>query len=214
MSFKLLSGEADNIGPHDHMDDLESFFYVLCHLLCSLVEPTSKIPNLPSHMENWELQDAVSCANNKLQYVRYPLKILKELGLWFAPYSRCLISSLRRLSDLFIPHIDTVIRASELLPEDGTSCPFRDWTIEKRLEEAQNHYTAFIDALETCMEAIKEVDEIATPASSTSEEVVSRMDVRGGREGVRPQLGNGEMRDPNLTGNRGLRCRSFPTTSR
>lgn len=39
--------------PHDYMDDLEYFFYVLCQLCCAFCIPGCKHAPLPSHLLRW-----------------------------------------------------------------------------------------------------------------------------------------------------------------
>src|SRR5882762_8733844 len=55
-SYKVLSEPHPDVRPHDFMDDLESFFYVLCHVTFLYdggrpMQPTSTHPEL----KTWNL---------------------------------------------------------------------------------------------------------------------------------------------------------------
>ena len=59
-SYKMLSGPHKNVRPHDFMDDLESFFYVLCHVTFLYdggrpMKPTSSHPELKKWNSTREL---------------------------------------------------------------------------------------------------------------------------------------------------------------
>src|SRR5882762_10905431 len=68
-SYKLLSGPHANVRPHDFMDDLESFFYVLCHVTFLYdggrpMKPTSSHPAL--HDWNSRRRDAANAKHSFL----------------------------------------------------------------------------------------------------------------------------------------------------
>ena len=43
--------------PHDYMDDLESFFYVLCWIVCGYSGPGNKLTVFPRYLLGWESAD-------------------------------------------------------------------------------------------------------------------------------------------------------------
>jgi len=50
---------------HDHLDDLESFFYVLCWICFGFSGPRKKFDPLPKTLQKWESTDPESAADAK-----------------------------------------------------------------------------------------------------------------------------------------------------
>src|SRR5437899_1123860 len=50
---------------HDHLDDLESFFYVLCWICFGYSGPGKKVDPLPKTLQKWESADPESAADAK-----------------------------------------------------------------------------------------------------------------------------------------------------
>jgi len=71
-SYKVLSGPSPNVRPHDFMDDLESFFYVLCHVTF-LYNPGRPMKSVSSHeiLRPWMFSPEVA-AGMKFMFAAVP----------------------------------------------------------------------------------------------------------------------------------------------
>ncbi|KDQ16033.1 hypothetical protein BOTBODRAFT_54181 [Botryobasidium botryosum FD-172 SS1] len=148
-SYKILS-QADEslpLGPHDHMDDLESFFYVLCHISAMVKGPkTREIPDLAGHPElrKWVLSSD--------ETPDFKLKVIHERILYvrcteyFARYK----DLLDKLRYFFWPRIaiaqDAVV--------DSKPMPNLEWPLEERLERAKADYDGFTEIVSEFIELL------------------------------------------------------------
>lgn len=155
MSCKLLCGRTEKLGPHDHMDDLESFFYVLCHLLMSFAGSTRHLPDLPTSLKDFESPSMETCTWVKRTFVRRPFQILGQRNPRLLPHFHALRAMLQAFRELFSPRVDDVESAAIDPEEMMVDYPSRDWSAQQRLDNAERDYSAFINALETCIEIIR-----------------------------------------------------------
>ncbi|KAF6760881.1 hypothetical protein DFP72DRAFT_1165974 [Ephemerocybe angulata] len=92
-SFAVLkTGEdSDSLAhiDHDYLDDLESFFYVLCHLLYGFdsigVEKSEADLAQTKPLEHWEIQDAIRAANSKFCYIHLDGTFIPPSAFWSQP---------------------------------------------------------------------------------------------------------------------------------
>ncbi|KAF6760718.1 hypothetical protein DFP72DRAFT_756880, partial [Ephemerocybe angulata] len=61
----LRSLELELPPAHDYLDDLESFFYVLCHLVLLFERPGKRSERMDANLVYWESEDASVVANAK-----------------------------------------------------------------------------------------------------------------------------------------------------
>ncbi|TFK24539.1 hypothetical protein FA15DRAFT_655853 [Coprinopsis marcescibilis] len=61
------------VHPHDHMDDLESFFYILYYLAFCYTSSRIVHAEVPSEVKRWDSADPHSSMNNKKAFVFDPL---------------------------------------------------------------------------------------------------------------------------------------------
>ncbi|KAI0047382.1 hypothetical protein FA95DRAFT_1606078 [Auriscalpium vulgare] len=136
-SVKVLSGDPNVFGVHDHMDDLESFFYVLVHLSTGFTD-RGQIDAfaLPPELRKWNNADADICADAKVAFMMVKLKIpmRHELITTFLPL-------IAELQQFFRPRVEAVSDASGTMPEP---MPTKDWPPERHLEQAAEDYKAFL----------------------------------------------------------------------
>lgn len=61
--------------PHDYMDDLESFFYVLCELIFTRVSFNKKVaPVVKETLQGWDTKDEKSAAQSKMTFLLAPFQ--------------------------------------------------------------------------------------------------------------------------------------------
>lgn len=155
LSYKLLVGKTEMLGPHDHMDDLESFFYVLCHLVLTLTGATQRIPNLPVAMQKWDNEDLTIGADGKFSFLEDPSYSIERYGTWFKPHEESVDKMLEAFAKLFLTRVKAVRAATRRSERSKTDYAAKSWTIKERLDLAKTHYAAFIDTLEICLNDIK-----------------------------------------------------------
>ncbi|KDQ16002.1 hypothetical protein BOTBODRAFT_144749 [Botryobasidium botryosum FD-172 SS1] len=145
-SYKILCHANDPdplpLGPHDHMDDLESFFYALCHISVMVEGPsTPDIPHLDKHtmLADWELTDR-NAAVTKLLILQQPYLHL-ICTEYFAGFEG-LLDDLRRFFWPRITNVEAVVVPTRA-PERPVM-PSLEWSMEERLEHAEEDYDRFI----------------------------------------------------------------------
>ena len=98
-SYKILGGPLLNVRPHDFMDDLESFFYVLCHVTF-LYDGGNGMRSPSNHPElrKWTVSPE-SAADSKYAFMIFPglsaLYNLEGLDIGTTHIFGTLMSSLR-----------------------------------------------------------------------------------------------------------------------
>jgi hypothetical protein len=69
-----------NIGPHTYLDDLESFFYVLCWIVTAFYGPGEMMVDTPPELSSWDQDIAASCKSGMLLFDRHDLLLQKWFG--------------------------------------------------------------------------------------------------------------------------------------
>ncbi|KAF8971790.1 hypothetical protein BDZ97DRAFT_1785143 [Flammula alnicola] len=69
---------------HDYLDDLESFFYVLCWVCFGYAGPNKKVEPLPEVLESWEKEEPQTAAMGKQTFFFRPLEESSVTG-FFGP---------------------------------------------------------------------------------------------------------------------------------
>ncbi|KAJ3504711.1 hypothetical protein NLJ89_g7794 [Agrocybe chaxingu] len=108
--------------PHSHLDDLESFFHVLCWICFKYVRPGQKLPNIPQILSFWDHEDHRIAYMAKKTFFSDPLtdrktgvvsdffgapfrKLLENLHAFFRPYACELLAA--------PPPLTTILSTSE-----------------------------------------------------------------------------------------------------
>lgn len=91
----LKAGDWLTAPPQDHLDDLESYFYVLAWA-CHKYDPTRpRLTFSPPFLDKWEVDDLSTCASSKLEFLVRPVMQLPE---WFkTPVFKTLFKNLGQL---------------------------------------------------------------------------------------------------------------------
>ncbi|KAF5340930.1 hypothetical protein D9611_006100 [Ephemerocybe angulata] len=92
-SSAVLKSGADSDGlahvDHDYLDDLESFFYVLCHLLYGFdsigVAKSDADLAQTAPLGRWEIQDATMASNSKVIYIHSQGTFIPPAAFWSQP---------------------------------------------------------------------------------------------------------------------------------
>ncbi|KAI0040239.1 hypothetical protein FA95DRAFT_1650388, partial [Auriscalpium vulgare] len=137
-SVKVLRGDPNVFGVHDHMDDLESFFYVLIHLSAAFTSDSRPIDAfvLPPELQGWNNPDPHACAREKGNFMAFKPKVSMRQELLDA-----FLPLLNELQRFFRPRIEAVNNANGTKPEP---MPTKDWLPERHLEQAAEDYKAFL----------------------------------------------------------------------
>jgi len=156
-SYKLLSGPSPNVRPHDFMDDLESFFYVLCHVTF-LYNPGRLMKSVSSHeiLCDWmAMPKAAANAKFVLLFQRTlsPLAKFESLSTEIQHVFRKLHGS---LCTLLVPHVSMISRAYNYNPVDPDSPnPMQRFVTWKKYKTAATD--AYDSFLRPVNDAIKEL---------------------------------------------------------
>ncbi|KII91911.1 hypothetical protein PLICRDRAFT_28393 [Plicaturopsis crispa FD-325 SS-3] len=134
-SVQVLLGHL----PHTYLDDLESFFYVLCSICFDYEHGGKHVPERPVFLRKWEAHDAESAALAKWGFFSLSRE-LPELPLYFGDPFRKLLANLKGFC---YTHISRRV--------DNPSLTWTD-------DEAAKHYATYIGYVE---DAIAEVERIA-----------------------------------------------------
>ena len=128
----MLSSVNDTTGqalPHDYLDDLESFFYVLCWVTIGYAGPNNPIKgsNRPRVLLKWDQDDASAAADSKKAMIPY-------LGAKVTPYFGPTFQKLLSAMHCFLrPHI-----VSKMEQRDNSNTPRKH--LLDLIEPAKAHY--------------------------------------------------------------------------
>ncbi|KJA18341.1 hypothetical protein HYPSUDRAFT_205456 [Hypholoma sublateritium FD-334 SS-4] len=82
--------------PHDYMDDLESFFYVLCWITCGFAGPGQKLVEFPDDLKQWESADPRNALRAKLSVITWVFDITYRATPYFGAVFDSLMAQLAR----------------------------------------------------------------------------------------------------------------------
>src|SRR5882762_3820869 len=137
-SFKLLKGAeraSPSLRPHDYLDDLESFFYVLCHV-CFLYNGGERMDPFLTHNILADWNDGRS--DSKLSF-------MMTEGPMLNPYiedSNCAPAFnhlFTHLQNMFLPVLKSVAKESV-----RPSAPMKRLTYEEHKSSAEQSYCEFL----------------------------------------------------------------------
>lgn len=116
--LKRFNSEATFIRPRDYMDDLESFFYVLCSICCEYSAPDVSIKPPPKNISEWRTLGEKDLFGSKVRFYREGVDSYLEVTEYFGEIFRTLI---RGLFQFFKNHIVSAVldRQDKSIP---TSC--------------------------------------------------------------------------------------------
>ncbi|KAI0040241.1 hypothetical protein FA95DRAFT_1683896 [Auriscalpium vulgare] len=152
-SVKVLRGDPKVFGVHDHMDDLESFFYVLIHLFTGFTG-TGPIDafGLPPVLQRWNNADTAFCATMKLSFMTGPLAFPMSVELVDA-----FLPLLEGLQQFFRPRIAAVSRAKAIRPEP---MPTKNCRPADHLLQAAKDYKSFLEIVDAHIAMVKNSPEL------------------------------------------------------
>ncbi|KAF5340995.1 hypothetical protein D9611_006076 [Ephemerocybe angulata] len=135
--------------PHDYLDDLESFFYILCHLLYGYEGFDRPAPAAFTGMKVlalWENMPAEAATNMKLRYIELEGPNINKPPLFWSTACIKLCDSLRRY---LLPLIDGKIKLR--VTRDDVERGARAKELHKDLEE---HYSDIIALFDVALEEL------------------------------------------------------------
>ncbi|KJA18345.1 hypothetical protein HYPSUDRAFT_960995 [Hypholoma sublateritium FD-334 SS-4] len=92
--FQSYTATSAPCKPHDYMDDLESFFYVLCWILCGFVSPGGKLAELPRQLRKCASANPSDAFDAKLSALTHYFKISYPAAPYFGPVFDMLLGRL------------------------------------------------------------------------------------------------------------------------
>lgn len=166
----------DPIPPHDFLDDLESFFYVLCDLVFSRVSPGKEMDRKAKIMlERWDLRDDVTAKGSKGCFILYPFAVtLVDEDYWGSAFVELLEAFHDFLENLVRQKVKT--RAKRGLSYDEKVQKVKDLGFDEHYNHLDRLFQTALDALkneepeiETRLAAAKAAaDAAAPPPASTT----------------------------------------------
>ncbi|KAF5341140.1 hypothetical protein D9611_006029 [Ephemerocybe angulata] len=109
----------DPIPPHDYLDDLESFLYVLCHILLGFKRPGELVEPTPRLISVWDDPDASTAMTNKVVLMAegYPVYKFPHLKEYWGNSCRKLLEGMRaHISN--IVYQKSKVRAAEVSTDE------------------------------------------------------------------------------------------------
>ncbi|KJA23465.1 hypothetical protein HYPSUDRAFT_39923 [Hypholoma sublateritium FD-334 SS-4] len=104
--LKRFNSNATFIRPRDYMDDLESFFYVLCSICCGYSAPHVSINPQPKNLVEWTTLGEKDLFASKVRLYREGVDSYLQVTEYFGEIFRTLI---RGLFNFFKTHIDSAV---------------------------------------------------------------------------------------------------------
>jgi hypothetical protein len=137
----LRSGDTDHPPPHDYLDDLQPFFYVICWICFGYEAPGKKVIPQPEVLTNWEDLSCTRAAGLKVDFLitqnRFPIP-----PPYFGPVFQFLLEKLR----LFF-----VTRYLAALSHPGTERK----TLEELIPQAKLDYAEVLQYVDEAIEALQ-----------------------------------------------------------
>ncbi|KJA23475.1 hypothetical protein HYPSUDRAFT_39936 [Hypholoma sublateritium FD-334 SS-4] len=112
--------------PHDYMDDLESFFYVLCWISCGFAGPGRKLAEFPMRLSKWESTNPGDAIDAKMSAITFFFKTTYRATPYFGPVFDTLMRQLSGFfADVYRKRVDSegkpVPTLMELMPTSTAS---------------------------------------------------------------------------------------------
>ncbi|KAF5341146.1 hypothetical protein D9611_006024 [Ephemerocybe angulata] len=175
----------DPIPPHDYLDDLESFLYVLCHILLGFKKPGELVEPTPRLIAVWDDPDARTAMANKVVLMAegYPVYKFPHIKEYWGNSCKELLEGMRA-------HISNIVRQKSKIraAEVSTDERFELWSafVEKNLESSYD----YIDALfRTALAEIAREDAKEAMQIHAESQTSTRADrKRPSEEGPQPTL--------------------------
>ncbi|KAF8910188.1 hypothetical protein CPB84DRAFT_1743631 [Gymnopilus junonius] len=154
--LKSYNVKQGKYAPHDHLDDLESFFYILCWICIGYSSPAIKVDPFPAELLEWEDENPRRASWAKDNIFLREFELENPVTDYFGPIFYRLLARLRAF---FQPH---VIRKRRKAPTNG-------WPSLTQLQdsESEKDYEAILNIFD---EAIAEYEE--EEAAATSKQAV------------------------------------------
>ncbi|KAJ2914322.1 hypothetical protein MD484_g6094, partial [Candolleomyces efflorescens] len=140
----LARGDPDTVtyqGPHDHLDDLESFLYVFVYLTHGY-SPQGKPLTLPRSLQKWALQTSWAAAQSKTLFLGEPS--LKQFQALWPQSCRTLVSSFKNFSKGVTKYKRRIARNA---PDDQ-----RDEIMEQLMVGINEHYNGVLRFFDKAIE--------------------------------------------------------------
>ncbi|KAF8641985.1 hypothetical protein AX16_009758 [Volvariella volvacea WC 439] len=148
-TFQSISTVLNPGRPHDHRDDLQSFFWVATWIGVRYDAPRQRKSNLPDILQVWGGKDArLSALERRLALEYFDEIVVPHIGVGFSlPF----INLLRKLRNLVWAQCHEANK-----PYFPCMCPGSPTTLEELCPNADEDYIDFLSVLD---EAIEEVEE-------------------------------------------------------
>ncbi|KAG2012023.1 other/FunK1 protein kinase [Coprinopsis cinerea AmutBmut pab1-1] len=165
----LLGFRMDNSPPHDHLDDLESFFYVFTYILFAYVKPKERRNSLPRLLLKWDQSEPERAEEAKCHFMALRLhEVTDTIDSWWGNI----------VVDLFTKFKQYIRNRSDDKRDAWYSASTPDAEAIKKLrDEFEDHYKhitkLFQDAI-TNLDKV-EADEAASKAAIAEEEASSAL---------------------------------------
>ena len=132
---------------HDHLDDLESFFYVLCWICFGFSGPGKKLDPLPKTLQKWESTDPESAADAKQSML---FKRLSWAGVCTPFFGDIFQELLQDLHGFFAEQVGRKldsITQQDTLPIAKQTLP----SLPDLIPESSQHYETILDFVDTAI---------------------------------------------------------------
>ncbi|KAF6742770.1 hypothetical protein DFP72DRAFT_159385 [Ephemerocybe angulata] len=142
---------------HDHLDDLESFFYVLCHLVLLFESPGRRSKAMNDMFAEWETVESphtVVVSKSAMLYDYWPT------SSWWGEVAETL---LKGFQDVLWPIVQ---RKTRLRGNRKLSLEEKRRQMEEIAEESKNIYDAIVQLFDDALEAIEREDGGAAPSTA------------------------------------------------
>lgn len=134
---------------HDYLDDLESFFYVLCHLILLYDAPGIISPANEAALARWQRDDLQVVADAKGAFLS---KRTREVSAWWGDAGRTLLSKFQALMNEIVDDKCHIIDTRTLTPEAKLE------RLAVMNEEFNVHYEAVIKLFDNALAQIENED--------------------------------------------------------
>ncbi|KAJ2913155.1 hypothetical protein MD484_g7260, partial [Candolleomyces efflorescens] len=145
----LSSGEYDHDDPwpRDHLDDLESFFYVLAHIFW-VYDPQGTFLSIPHRVAGWDDEDALLVATRKEAFLSWTSPPVPMRKRWPIPCLNLLLGFQAFLYPLVLKTMNFNQDPDEMTDE-----------IEASLNNVVQHYTHVLQLFDEAIEALEQPPE-------------------------------------------------------
>ncbi|KAF5340959.1 hypothetical protein D9611_006034 [Ephemerocybe angulata] len=130
----LRSTDSNNQPPplHTYLDDLESFFYVACHIMFGFSEPGESVPRTPPFLVDWDTPRERDAAAHKECFVRDPFPSRSFPPFWG--------NACETLLSKFHDFVRDIIIEKSRIRNAGLSVEERDRELQDMMSDMDAHY--------------------------------------------------------------------------